>query len=507
MQKKHDIVLSKAAFVTSCINQDLGILKLLVEEARSKSKDPIDVEQIAMNKTSACDWMDWLYEANTFVKRNINQDSEFCKYWNRVYNEEVHKDFSLSNDGTNVTLASKTDELVDAKALYEIQMMDGLLNVNMEMNATLHLTKNLELMLCNNKKHFSQSENIRTSVLNLIEYNGDPTIECVRILLSQPITLDINFEYEFDETLVKIFQRAMNHENDEVLVFLINRFPYLTKEKALFQNCEITNIHKVLKKFSSKFQASAKDEIVQSAFLDSVKDGRTDESSLWLDKYPNLMIEELLLKAHSIHDIYQMFETIPAMKNRQEHLLKFLSNTDLMGNPKPRRINIKLKDKHKNFPIHLTAMKGHLELLKILIEKGANVFAVNALQETALHLAAFEGHFEIAKILIENNADVNAKEYYNGTPLHKAAVRNHFRVAELLLQNGAEVNAKNTSKETPLHYAAISGSHEVTEVLLKHGANRNLKDYDNKTALELALQKTKYCYGYSKKVLDLLKNE
>jgi ankyrin repeat protein len=56
----------------------------------------------------------------------------------------------------------------------------------------------------------------------------------------------------------------------------------------------------------------------------------------------------------------------------------------------------------------LAAGEGHLEIVKLLLEHGADVNAKTA-YETALHLAAEKGHLEIVKFLLEHGADVNAK--------------------------------------------------------------------------------------------------
>jgi ankyrin repeat protein len=60
--------------------------------------------------------------------------------------------------------------------------------------------------------------------------------------------------------------------------------------------------------------------------------------------------------------------------------------------------------------LHLSAQNGHLEIVKLLLEHGADVKAKTELFcETTLHLAARNGHFEIVKLLLEHGADVNAK--------------------------------------------------------------------------------------------------
>lgn len=54
--------------------------------------------------------------------------------------------------------------------------------------------------------------------------------------------------------------------------------------------------------------------------------------------------------------------------------------------------------------LHLAASKGHLEIAKILIEKGAEKEAIDANGRTPLNVAASSGCFEIVKMLLENGA-------------------------------------------------------------------------------------------------------
>ena len=53
---------------------------------------------------------------------------------------------------------------------------------------------------------------------------------------------------------------------------------------------------------------------------------------------------------------------------------------------------------------------------------------------TPLHLAAFTGRTEVVRLLLERGADVNAKNEKGGeTPLHNAAMNGHAEAAVLLL--------------------------------------------------------------------------
>ncbi len=63
---------------------------------------------------------------------------------------------------------------------------------------------------------------------------------------------------------------------------------------------------------------------------------------------------------------------------------------------------------------------------------------------TPLHLAALQGHMQLVKLLEAARADVNAKDEHGMTPLHKAAVQGHTQTVSELLAHGARVDAKLT---------------------------------------------------------------
>jgi ankyrin repeat protein len=106
-------------------------------------------------------------------------------------------------------------------------------------------------------------------------------------------------------------------------------------------------------------------------------------------------------------------------------------------------------EKYGRTALHLAAMNGHLEIVKLLLEHGADVNAKTkeGYGYTALHSAASNGHLEIVKLLLEHGADVNAKTKYGGyTALHSATMNGHLEIVKLLLEHGADVNAKTKKK-------------------------------------------------------------
>ncbi len=69
-----------------------------------------------------------------------------------------------------------------------------------------------------------------------------------------------------------------------------------------------------------------------------------------------------------------------------------------------------------------TACNGNLEIVRYLLDNGADMTIVNSGGCTPLHTAAEHGHFEIAKLLLERGADKEVIADSGSTPLQTAIV-------------------------------------------------------------------------------------
>src|SRR6201994_4018197 len=90
---------------------------------------------------------------------------------------------------------------------------------------------------------------------------------------------------------------------------------------------------------------------------------------------------------------------------------------------------------------------------------------------TAIFPASVHGYIEVVKVLIGAGADVNAADKENRTVLLHLAAERLFKwnedIVHLLLANGADVEVKDTAQRTPLMWAAATGKTDMVKLLLE----------------------------------------
>ncbi|CAB1337712.1 unnamed protein product, partial [Coregonus sp. 'balchen'] len=126
------------------------------------------------------------------------------------------------------------------------------------------------------------------------------------------------------------------------------------------------------------------------------------------------------------------------------------------------------------------------EIVKSLINKGAQLNSVNQNGCTPLHYAASKDRYEIALLLLESGADPNVTDKLASTPLHRASTKGNCRLIQLLLKQSASTNIQDSEGNTALHLACDEERVEAAKLLVENGASIYIENKEEKTPLQIS---------------------
>ncbi|RWS24883.1 protein phosphatase 1 regulatory subunit 16A-like protein [Leptotrombidium deliense] len=176
--------------------------------------------------------------------------------------------------------------------------------------------------------------------------------------------------------------------------------------------------------------------------------------------------------------------------------------------------NVNAKDSEQWTPLHAAATCGHLHLVKFLIIKGADLLAVNAdgnmpydICEDELTLdyiesemakrgitqemidetrAAIENEMlNDLKDIAESGKDLEYRDGQGATPLHVGAANGYLMVVEFLLDQHVSTDVVDDDMWQPIHAAACWGHPDVVEMLVQAGADLNAKTKNGETPFDI----------------------
>lgn len=124
-------------------------------------------------------------------------------------------------------------------------------------------------------------------------------------------------------------------------------------------------------------------------------------------------------------------------------------------------------DPNGDAPLVMAAYLGHADIVRMLLDAGADLAAVDpGMRATALHAAAYAGRTEAARVLVERGIDIDKQGPVNGyTALHDAIWQNNIETAEVIINGGANLHLKNHDGQTPLDFARAKHRKEIVALI------------------------------------------
>lgn len=216
-------------------------------------------------------------------------------------------------------------------------------------------------------------------------------------------------------------------------------------------------------------------------------------------KHGDIRMAELLVKHHPLPDAYALYFAARAGNVEMvKRLLELGADMNVQGREEHTPLSIALENHkidvahillaHKNIvpkPIDLevAAEKGQTEIVKLLLAKGLKPDEKGAYIVPPFRLALWEGHKDTAELLIDGKVEFRPEDIIS------AAKSGSLVIVNKLLDGGVDPNEENIERQTALHMAAKYGHAELIQRLLEVGANPTLKDMLGKTPLDYAREK------------------
>lgn len=222
-------------------------------------------------------------------------------------------------------------------------------------------------------------------------------------------------------------------------------------------------------------------------------------------------------------------------KNKDQAIFIAIQDNNLQNVKQALKMNnnIEVRNSLGETPLLTACQRSNLDIIKFLVEKGANIKAIDNRGDSVLHKALGfwfttnpkDSKLSVIQYLVDNGADVNVRDNIGNSPILEAVNANSVEIMDYLISKGANIkdknkagnhalilavsnarvtpemikyytskgisiNAANNNGETALTYAIRRGNQmpnfSLINLLAENGANINTKDKEGKTILMYA---------------------
>ena len=159
-------------------------------------------------------------------------------------------------------------------------------------------------------------------------------------------------------------------------------------------------------------------------------------------------------------------------------------------------------------PIHYAALNNpNVKVIDVLLEHGEDINAPTTDTEyfkgsTPLHQAAQNNSIQMIRHLVDKGADIRAKSEFGLEPIHAAAQSSDKAAVKYFLDKKVEIDVQNKLGFTPLHVALQVGNSEVAKYLLSRGADASLRNDLAQNSLHLVAQNRRMGIDLVKTLID-----
>lgn len=356
-------------------------------------------------------------------------------------------------------------------------------------------TKLVEILLKYGANINAQDDRQETALIKAASYSN----KCVVELLLNHANIDVNIKNSNGETaLMKLMS-----ENK------IGNFRHEYGNKA--------DIAKIILKHSS-LDINTVDSSSMTVLMHACDKGLIDIVEILLDMDADINVQDKDKRTALIYACHNGYASIIQMllnrrninvniKDRyQQTALMYVCNKNYSADIVKMflaipDIDINLYDKYKKTALTYAYYNGRFDIVKMLLNEGANFYFVYNNKQIELNIKAIDdsgmtilmhacdkGLIDIVKILLDMSVEINVQDEHKRTALMYACDKGCKKVVKMLLSKyDIDVNLCDQDKRTALMYACNRYYSDIVKMLLDNEVDINAKDNDGRTALIIAV--------------------
>jgi RNA polymerase sigma factor (sigma-70 family) len=325
------------------------------------------------------------------------------------------------------------------------------------------------------------------------------TVSTVPLDVTRDAPHSIAQDEERREQVLEAVRHLPDHERSAMMLFYISG--YSMDEVATFLEVPVSTIKGRLHSARERLRAMLLDSVEEDLrarrpsrnetfatavvdLLKAAREGNTDRVKALLQQDPRLLVARdpmgntaLIMAVNSHHDALAQL-LFDAGVEPDLHESAAIGDAGRVRAALDRDADRLDSDSPEGFtPLALAAHFGHLDVMRLLIDRGAdlNRVARHRLAVTPLHAALFGRQLDAALLLIERGADVTIARGGAGwkrsgwTALHYAAGLGFGSLVKPLLDRGADPSRADDEGKTPLDVAIDASHHDIAAVLRVRG--------------------------------------
>jgi len=151
-----------------------------------------------------------------------------------------------------------------------------------------------------------------------------------------------------------------------------------------------------------------------------------------------------------------------------------------------RGADINVTDGYGHTPLMIAAGYGKYDTVRYLVEQGADIHLKNIKGYNALLISSKYGQFQIVKYLIEKGANLYEKNNKGDNAFLLCLRHDDINMVKFFLEKGVDINEKDNKGYNAVMLSAYFGYLDLTEYLIENNINLYEKDNDGLTVIDFA---------------------